>query len=221
MHTESTGIVGSPAAGAKGPSISDESTPREATPDEAGRLSQTLAEAFLEDPIFSWLMPDERRREARLRRFFAVEIRRLVLPRGAAWTSGDLMGAALALPPRAWSTPPHVALLQSRCFGMRLHRPAGLLALIERRHLRGPHYYFAYIGVAPEAQGQGLGSRLMGPTLERCDTEGLPAYLEASSERNAVLYERHGFRLQREVRFAGSPPLRLMVRPPVARQPSA
>jgi GNAT superfamily N-acetyltransferase len=186
-----------------------------------GRLSQALAQAFVEDPIFSWLMPDERRRETRLRRFFAVELRRLVLPRGIAWTSGELAGAALALPPGAWSTPPHVALLQGRCFGMRLHRPTGLLAMIERRHLRAPHYYFAYIGVAPEAQGHGLGSRLMGPTLERCDADGLPAYLEASSERNAALYERLGFRLQREVRFAGSPPLRLMVRPPVARHASA
>jgi GNAT superfamily N-acetyltransferase len=105
-------------------------------------------------------------------------------------------------------------MLQGLCFGLRVDRPAGLLTQIERLHLREPHYYFAYIGVAPTAQGQGLGSKLMAPTLERCDAEGLPAYLEASSERNAVLYERLGFRLQREVSFAGSPPLRLMVRPP-------
>lgn len=62
---------------------------------------------------------------------------------------------------------------------------------------------------------KGLGSALMRPTLERCDREGLPAYLEASSERNAALYERLGFELIRELRVAGSPPLRLMARPPV------
>lgn len=173
-----------------------------------------LAEAFFDDPIFSWLMPAEESRPARLRRFFEIELRRLVLPRGHAWTSNELAGAALSLPPSTWSTPPRVALLQGGCFGIRLYRPAGLLALIERRHLRKPHYYFPYIGVAPEAQGQGLGSRLMWPTLERCDEQGLPAYLEASSERNAVLYERLGFKLQSELRFAGSPPLRLMIRPP-------
>ncbi|MFZ1155367.1 MAG: GNAT family N-acetyltransferase [Solirubrobacteraceae bacterium] len=181
---------------------------------DARRLTERLAEAFLEDPIFSWLMPDESSRSARLRRFFGIELRRLVLPRGHAWTSSGLTGAALSLPPGSWSTPPHIALLQGGCFGFHLHRAAGLLALIEWRHLRGPHYYFAYIGVAPAAQGQGLGSRLMRPTLDRCDEEQLPAYLEASSERNAVLYERLGFELKREVRFAGSPPLRLMVRPP-------
>ncbi len=164
--------------------------------------------------MFSWLMPNERSRFGRLRRFFAFELRHLVLTRGAAWTVEDLCGAALVLPPKAWSTPPRLVMLQGLCFGPRVDRPAGLLAQIERRHLREPHYYFAYIGVAPVAQGQGLGSRLMGPTLERCDADGLPAYLEASSERNAALYERLGFEPQREVRFAGSPPLRLMVRHP-------
>ena len=195
-------------------SIDQEFEARTATAEDAGRLSTALAEAFLEDPIFSWLMPNRASRPARLRRFFSIELRHLVLERGEAFTTGELTGVALSLPPGTWSTPPWVALLQGGCFGMRLHRPAGLLALIEWRHPRKPHYYFPYIGVAPPAQGQGLGSSLMRPTLDRCDEQGLPAYLEASSERNAVLYERLGFELTSELRFAGSPPLRLMMRAP-------
>jgi ribosomal protein S18 acetylase RimI-like enzyme len=187
---------------------------RKATTDDVGRLRTALGEAFFEDPIFSWLMPNEKHRPAQLSRFFDIELRRLVLPRGRAETSEELAGGALSLPPETWHTPPHVAVLQGSCFGVRLHRAAGLLAQIERLHLRKPHHYFAYIGVAPRAQGQGLGSELMRPTLDRCDAQGLPAYLEASSERNAALYERLGFELKREVRFAGSPPLRLMIRPP-------
>jgi len=68
--------------------------------------------------------------------------------------------------------------------------------------------------VLPEMQGLGLGSALMAPTLERCDRQGLSVYLEASSERSAALYERLGFRLLRELRVGGSPPLWLMLRPP-------
>jgi GNAT superfamily N-acetyltransferase len=218
MSTPNVGLAGLSPAGTNGSFQSNAVAPRKASVHETGHLAQTLAGAFMEDPVFGWMMPNERRRHARLRRFFAFELRHLVLPRGSAWTAEGLNGAALVLPPKAWSTPPHLVMLQGLCFGARVDRPAGLLAQIERRHLREPHYYFAYIGVAPAAQGQGLGSRLMAPTLERCDAEGLPAYLEASSERNAVLYERLGFRLQREVSFAGSPPLRLMVRPPAARQ---
>jgi GNAT superfamily N-acetyltransferase len=85
---------------------------------------------------------------------------------------------------------------------------------MELRHYRRPHWYILAVGVRPEHQGQGLGSALLAPTLERCDREGLPAYLEASSERSAALYVRLGFEHLRELRFAGSPPLWQMLRSP-------
>jgi GNAT superfamily N-acetyltransferase len=80
--------------------------------------------------------------------------------------------------------------------------------------VRERHYYVRDVGVLPEMQGNGLGSALLGPTLTRCDREGLPAYLEASSERNAALYARLGFQLIDELRVRDSPPLRLMLRRP-------
>lgn len=55
------------------------------------------------------------------------------------------------------------------------------------------HAYLLMIGVTPERQGEGLGTALMAPVLERCDREGVPAYLEASSARSRALYERLGF----------------------------
>lgn len=55
------------------------------------------------------------------------------------------------------------------------------------------HEYLWMIGVAPDRQGEGLGSTLIGSVLERCDREGLAAYLEASSARSKELYERLGF----------------------------
>jgi hypothetical protein len=33
----------------------------------------------------------------------------------------------------------------------------------------------------------------MAPVLARCDREGMRAYLDATSQRNRGLYERHGF----------------------------
>jgi ribosomal protein S18 acetylase RimI-like enzyme len=177
------------------------------------RLSVALAAAFHDDPVFGWLMPDARKRPARLRRFFGVELRRLVLVRGFAQTTDELSGAALTLPPGKWSSPPLVAALQGPPFGARMPSAGWLLAMMERRHLREPHYYLPYIGVAPRAQGRGLGTALMRPTLERCDAEGLPAYLEATSKRNALLYERLGFEHRGELRVGSSPPLMLMVRP--------
>lgn len=42
-------------------------------------------------------------------------------------------------------------------------------------------------------QGEGLGTALIGSALDRCDREGRAAYLEASSARSRLLYERLGF----------------------------
>ncbi|MGN9760525.1 GNAT family N-acetyltransferase [Streptomyces sp. SD31] len=58
------------------------------------------------------------------------------------------------------------------------------------------HEYLWMIAVAPERQGEGLGTVLMNSVLDRCDRDGRPAYLEASSERSRKLYERLGFEPQ-------------------------
>ena len=190
---------------------------RQATAEDIPRLKTVLAEAFHDDPIVGWLMPNERKRQACLRRFFSIELRHMALPRGQVWTTSDLTGIALIMPPGKWRVPLHATLLEGGAFGARLSRAARLGAAMEWRHgreVREPHYYVRDVGVLPEMQGRGLGCALMGPTLERCDREGLPAYLEASSERSAALYERLGFKLTDELRVAGSPPLRLMLRPP-------
>jgi GNAT superfamily N-acetyltransferase len=55
------------------------------------------------------------------------------------------------------------------------------------------HEYLWMIAVAPGRQGEGLGAALIRHVLDRCDREGLPAYLEASSERSTKLYERLGY----------------------------
>lgn len=187
---------------------------RKASTGDVHRLKSALAQAFYDDPIFGWLMPDEQGRLARLRRFFAIALRHMALPHGCVWTSSDLAGAALSMPPGNWRTPPRAVLAHTTTFGRYQPRAVRLVVAIESRHPREPHYYFADIGVTPDMQGRGLGSALMRPTLERCDREGVAAYLEASSDRSAALYERLGFRVTRELRVADSPPLRLMLRPP-------
>lgn len=182
------------------------------------RLVEALAAAFFDDPVLGWLMPADRSRPERLRRFFEIELRAVGLARGTVWTTDGLGGAAITTPPGMWRLPWGTTLRHARgfarAFGARLGHATTLLQLMEHRHLREPHHYFPYIGVAPAAQGRGLGTRLMAPTLDLCDRDGLPAYLEATSERNAALYARLGFERVDELRLGASPPLQLMARPP-------
>ena len=56
-----------------------------------------------------------------------------------------------------------------------------------------PSWYLLGLGTVKEHQGKGLGSAVLSHMLSRCDTEGLPAYLESSNPRNVPFYARHGF----------------------------
>lgn len=194
---------------------------RPATAEDVGRLKTVLAEAFLDDPVFAWLMPKDGKRLAQLRRYFGLDLGHYALPHGLVWTTNDLIGAALTLPPGKWRVPPLTTLMHGSAFGVRLPRAARMGATMEWRHaheIRGPHYYVRDIGVHPDMQGRGLGGALMRPTLDRCDREGVSAYIEASSERSAALYERLGFQHTKELHVGGSPPLWLMIRPPNSSQ---
>ena len=200
------------------PASADTAPLRVATAADVSVLATALAAAFLEDPVYGWLIPARGRRRARLCRYFGLELRYVVMPHGQIWTTDECNGASLALPPGAWRMPFTTQLAHgpgfTRVFGARLPHALTLITLMEQRHIREPHYYVANVGVAPEAQGRGLGTRLLRPTLDRCDNKGLPTYLEATSERNLALYKRLGFELQGELRLGGSPPLWLMRRPP-------
>jgi GNAT superfamily N-acetyltransferase len=186
---------------------------------EAPPAAAALAAAFREDPVMSWLFPRPDRRAAVLRDGFELFLRRVWLEHDQCFTTGQIAGAACWLPPGHWHLPAarKLALLPSllRIARERAPRFVRLLALVERKHPRAQHWYLVALGVEPAAQGTGLGSRLMYPVLSRCDAEGIPAYLEASSPRNRALYERHGFEVSEELELpAGGPPIWLMWREP-------
>lgn len=193
---------------------------RRARADEVAALAGVLADAFLDDPIYSWLIPMVDTRRTRLQRFFTLQLRIFGMGRGTAWTTPDLAGAAICTPPGQWRLPAPAAMRNFRgyggVFGRNAARAFGYLMRVESQHVRGPHHYIAAVGVAPASQGKGLGTGLLRPTLDVCDKEQLPAYIEASSERNANLYERLGFVTTSELHYRDSPPLRLMLRQPMS-----
>ena len=199
-------------------------TVRPADAGDVRALSAALAQAFAGDPVMNWLLPQRTRRVARRERMFTLELQAYVLPQdGLVFTADDgrggLAGGCLTLPPDRWQMPRAVdgrtAVRWLRALGMQLPRVSRVQRAMEEHHPAEAHYYIRWVGVRPGLQGHGLGSALMRPTLDRCDGDGLPAYLEASSERSAALYERLGFvRLGvLELPHAG-PPVWPMRRPP-------
>jgi GNAT superfamily N-acetyltransferase len=192
---------------------------RTAAADGVPKVAAVLADAFVNDPVFTWLLPGSLRLQARLRTMFAAEMEQYVVPNGTVWTTSGYDGAVSELPPAAWemsmSFTGKEALKWMRAFGRRLPLAGRVQRAMEERHLREPHFYVRTVGVRTALQGQGVGSALMQPTLERADSAGLPAYIEASSERSAALYERLGFVHMDVLELPnGGPPVWLMRRMP-------
>ncbi len=156
-----------------------------------------LGRAFVEDPVFGWLVQG-RDREARLVRAFTAFAGTAVRTPGArVLVTPERRAAALWLPPGAWRAgvgelartagPLAGALRAGTVRGLRLQ------AVVERHHLQEPHWYLEALGAVPEARGTGVGGRVVQPVLDACDDARLPTYLESSNPRNWSFYERLGF----------------------------
>ncbi|HEX8206747.1 MAG TPA: GNAT family N-acetyltransferase [Solirubrobacteraceae bacterium] len=182
-------------------------------PDEIPRVAGALARSFDDDPVAVFANPRATSRPARLRFFFSGRLAAL-LPEEMCFCDEELRGAAIWAPHDRFRPGTRESLRLLRLLLPRSPLVLTGFARMERHHPNEPHYYLQTLGVAPEAQGEGLGSKLMAPMLERCDREGVPAYLESSKERNIAFYGRHGFRVTEEIRFPRGPRLWLMWRDP-------
>lgn len=186
--------------------------------DELSRTAAVLSAAFVDDPVFAWLVPDERRGEI-LERGFRLFLERVWFAQGECYTTESAVGAVVWELPGQWrlNTVQQVRLLPAlvAVFGRYTPRFLGALWRTEAGHPEAEHYYLPFVGVMPEWQGRGIGAALMAPILDRCDRERIPAYLEASTPRNLALYERHGFKVSEEFHLGkGSPPVWRMWRNP-------
>ena len=196
------------------------SSVRKATPADAPRLAQALASAFQDDPVISWIFPDQRRRRAVLAAFMEFRLRNLAFPHDQVWMTADGAAAAVWLPPPGRWQPSRSRRLRLlpplvRFLGLRTASVLGGLDRMEQRHPHDPpHWYLFILGTEPAAQGQGLGSALLAQVLARVDADGMPAYLESSNERNLAWYGGYGFELTGELVIPGGPRIWPMWREP-------
>lgn len=172
----------------------------------------TIVLAFAADPMARWCWPGQRQFiEAlpRLSRAFGGK----AFIAGGAYCVGDYAGVALWLPP---GTEPDEERLdevfQSTVEPSRLESTVAIVDEMAKYHPQEPHWYLPLMGVDPMHQGRGYGNALMTFALERCDRDGVPAYLESSNPRNMSLYRRHGFEPLGEIQVGSSPPIVPMLR---------
>ncbi|MFI1257773.1 GNAT family N-acetyltransferase [Streptomyces netropsis] len=197
---------------------------RRARKEEREEISRLLGEAFMADPVSGWVFPDEEHRRIVHPRFFGVFLD-AALRDGWVDVLEDHSAAALWLPVMVGETAGaghgeddgHDEMTEALAAadpGNERTRIVGELTALAHPMDRS-HYYLPNIVAAPGRTGGGRGSALLKAVLERCDREGMPAYLEASNARSKALYERHGFVFTgRTVDLPGGPPMWPMWREP-------
>jgi len=177
-------------------------TPVQATAADLPEVAQTLSDAFAVDPHLDWFMRPDARRAAARHEFFRMLIGGEGFPKGRIDRPAG-GGAAAVWMPFEWLGPtPILAELRGlpamlRATGLaRFGRLAAIRTDMDKHHpMDRRHAYLWFLGVAPAAQGRGVGSALLRAANARLDAEGLPAYLETGTTRNVALYERHGYRV--------------------------
>ena len=193
---------------------------RSATRNDREVAATSLASAFATDPIFLWIRGSTDPIGPNLVHLFdALMYADTRKDDHLAFVTDDGRGVAIWHDVDEWRMPIWQLLPALpaflRAFGTGLLRAWRLEEAMERDHPPEPHYYLGVLGTHKDAQGQGLGSALMQPMVERCDTEGMPAYLENSNPANTPFYARHGFVDRGLVELpAGAPPLQAMWRDP-------
>lgn len=183
-------------------------------------MAEVMARAFADDPLMAWVLPDRADRVRRMRGWFSAMYRRVALRHLDVYTTEPVRGVAEWAPPGRWRLPRRQGLLTLpvtvRWLGGGAWRLGTALAAMEARHPAEPHWYLGGLGTDPDHQRTGVASSLLRPVLERCDAEGLPAYLETQTERNVPFYAGHGFAEVGGIDLpAGGPHLWLMWRRPL------
>jgi ribosomal protein S18 acetylase RimI-like enzyme len=68
-----------------------------------------------------------------------------------------------------------------------------VLGKVHKKHASDGHIYLQVLAVDPEAQGSGLGRKMLVALNKYADVMGLPLYLECSGEKNPKIYEKFGY----------------------------
>jgi GNAT superfamily N-acetyltransferase len=163
---------------------------RKAERSEIGRVARTLGRAFVDDPAYIAMFPEGR--EAGTTTMIERLLDVVYFAKDEVWVSDDLRAVAVWARPGEWQVGigKQLRLLTlARLLGTRSIMALRMLNGIESKHPKTNHHYLAFLGVDPDAQGQGLGAKVLAPVFAR----GGDFYLETTNPKNHGFYRRVGF----------------------------
>lgn len=177
-----------------------------------GPAAALLGRAFADDPLLTWVIPDEQVRRQRLPGLFAAQLG--IAHLGGFETdvmcAGDpILGCAVWSPPGASPSVLQQLVALATIPLIPMSRLAVALSAFHEinreRPKEPPHWYLSLLGVDPPAQRTGVARGLLTPRLARCDEARAPSAL-TSGEANVAYYEAFGYTATRKIEVSGNGP---------------
>lgn len=205
--------------------MSDQLNPAPSSPGPSGRVASpadqtvavaTLAEAFQNEPAFSFILPDPvARRRALIRAFriiFEADSRAgaIMMTAGGeavtAWRSPDQMRAG------PWETL-RTGLPYLHAFGPAIGRALQVSSLIQAHLPPEGCWYLHYAGCHSAHRGKGFGGAAIRAGIARADAQGMRCWLETADPANLAIYRALGFAEVSTWQVPGGPQFWGMMRP--------
>lgn len=179
------------------------------------RVIQTITLGFLADPVARWIWPDANTYLETMPKF-ADAFGGGAFDHRSAFIADGCKAAALWLPPGVEPDGDAIEDLLDATVAEEIEADvASMFAQMDEYHPHSePCWYLPMIAADPAYMGRGLGAAILRRALQRCDEDGLIAYLESSNPRNISLYERHGFEAIGKIHAGLSPVMTPMIREP-------
>jgi ribosomal protein S18 acetylase RimI-like enzyme len=180
---------------------------------DVGQAADVVSQAFIDDPLCTFMLPFRRTRVETLYKFFRA-YGEVNIKNNRGYGSGEpLQGVAY------WNFPNQADLsisIRSLTIFLPLlftMYPVGYFRAkkviqqtdeLHKKYASEPHFYLDNIGVLPTARGKGVSSKLIRPILEMADSQKLLAYTDTVTRSNVALYEHFGFQCVAESPISGT-----------------
>jgi ribosomal protein S18 acetylase RimI-like enzyme len=183
-------------------------------------FAAVLTRAFHDDPYYDYIMPNRKKNKAQIHWWMKLLLK-YTLKYGDIYYTDDHKGIAMWLGPEK----PVVDDIEILSMGLiKYPFKVGLRNFMRLLDIDGQwkkehkkedkrHYYLMVIGVEPEFQQKGIGSRLMQVGLKKANDEKLECFLETVTPEDVRFYEKHNFKAFHNNKFAKDQQFWLMKRP--------
>ena len=174
-------------------------TARLAVPSDREEVAALCLEAFADEAVITWLLPDPATRPAQMRTMFVAPLENAIAAETVLLAVTGT-GAPIAVSfwiPRAEA--PEEAAPRSGSGAGTDEDPVGRRLAVLEDATEGarpdvPHLHLSSMAVLPGQRGRGAGGAMLAAGLARAEELRLPVHLEVSTPASRRLYVRHGFR---------------------------